>query len=58
VLVIVPEQLAIAGKFRRGKPKRAPVQNRRGLLLQGNKKEIKKENPPIWRVSFFYYKNN
>jgi len=56
VLVIVPEQLAIAAKFRRVKPKRAPVQNRRGLLLQGNKKEIKKETLQFGGFLSFLYK--
>jgi len=58
VLVIVPELLVIAEKFLQGKPKKEQVQNRQNLLLQGNKKEIKKENPPNLEGFFLYYTNN
>jgi len=58
VLVIVPELLVIAEKFLQGKPKKELVQNRPDLLPQGNKKEIKKENPPNLEGFFLYYTNN
>jgi len=58
VLVIVPELLVIAEKFLQGKPKKEQALNRPDLLLQGNKKEIKKENPPNLEGFFLYYTNN
>jgi len=58
VLVIVRELPVIAEKFHQGKPKKEQVQNLPGLLLQGNKKEIKKENPPNLEGFFLYYTNN
>jgi len=58
VLVIVSELLVIVEKFLQGKPKKEQVQNLPGLLLQGNKKEIKKENPPNLEGFFLYYTNN
>jgi hypothetical protein len=58
VLVIAPELLVIAEKFLQGKQKKERVQNLPDLLLQGNKKEIKKENPPNLEGFFLYYTNN
>jgi len=58
VLVIVPELLVIAEKCLQGKLKKEQVQNRPDLLLRGNKKEIKKENPPNLEGFFLYYTNN